>query len=134
MTRDCVTIMVDASLHQAALLMRDHNIGFLPVVGEGRELAGVITDRDLVIRGYADHQLESVTVGEIVSRNITSIRPSTTVEEAARIMAKEQIRRLPVVDKGRLLGIVALGDIAIRKVLAHEAGETLGRISLPAEA
>jgi len=134
MTKDCVTVKAEASLHDAALLMREHNIGFLPVVGEGRELAGVITDRDLVIRGYADHQSESVTVGEIVSRNITAIPPHTTVEEAARIMAREQIRRLPVVDKGRLLGVVALGDIAIRKVLAHEAGETLGRISLPTEA
>ncbi|MBW7462452.1 CBS domain-containing protein, partial [Paenibacillus sepulcri] len=93
MTRDCVTVPVHASLHDAALLMKERNIGFLPVIGEGKELAGVITDRDLVIRGYADHQDESVTVGEIVSKDITTILPSATIEEAARIMAKEQVRR-----------------------------------------
>jgi CBS domain-containing protein len=130
MTKDFITATLQDSLHDIAIKMKDHNIGFIPVV-EGKILLGVITDRDLAIRGYADHQDEAVTVEKVLSKEVRTILPTETVEVAAKIMAKEQIRRLPVVLNGELLGIVTLGDMASHKGFEITVGEALAQISLP---
>ena len=130
MTKDFITATLEDNLHDIAIKMRDHNIGFIPVV-ENRMLLGVITDRDLAIRGYADHQTEAATVEKVLSKEVRSILPTATVEEAAQIMAREQIRRLPVVKNGELLGIVTLGDMATRKGFEITVSEALAQISLP---
>jgi CBS domain-containing protein len=128
MTKDCVTITLQDNVYEIAVKMKQNDIGFIPVV-DGKKLIGVVTDRDLVVRGYAEKREGSAAVQQVISKNITSIPSSTTVDEAAQIMAKDQVRRLPVVDNGELVGIIAIGDLAVRDKFENEAGEALGKIS-----
>jgi len=128
MTTDCVTLTPNDNLYTAAVAMRDHDIGFLPVV-EGRRLVGVVTDRDLVVRGLAEKHSGSASIMEVITKNVETISPNLSVDEAASIMAEKQIRRLPVVENGELKGVVSLGDLAIREIFVNEAGEALSGIS-----
>jgi CBS domain-containing protein len=128
MSADCVTVTPQDNLYEAASLMKDHNIGFVPVI-EGRKLIGVITDRDLVIRGYAEKQPGTISVKEVLSEDVQTVSPHMSVDEAAGIMASSQIRRLPVVENGQLMGVVSLGDLAVREIFVNEAGEALSNIS-----
>jgi CBS domain-containing protein len=128
MSKDCVSVTLEDNVFEIAVKMKQHDIGFIPVL-EGKKLIGVVTDRDLVIRGYAEKREGSAAVKQVLSEKITTIPSSTTVDEAAKIMAQEQIRRLPVVDNGELVGIVAIGDLAVRNIFENEAGEALGKIS-----
>jgi CBS domain-containing protein len=130
MTKDCVTVTMQDNVYEIAVKMKEHGVGFIPVV-EGKKIVGVVTDRDLVVRGLADKREGSTAVEKVISKNITSIPSNTTVDEAARIMAKDQVRRLPVVDNGELVGIVAIGDLAVRDKFENEAGEALSKISEP---
>jgi len=129
METDLVTVTLQDNIYEAALKMKQHNIGFIPVV-DGKKLIGVVTDRDLVVRGYAEKHSGSTAIREVMSdQTLVSVTPETSVEEAARIMAKNQIRRLPVVENGELVGVVAIGDLAVRSALEQEAGEALSKIS-----
>lgn len=128
MTDDCQTVTPKDSLYAAAALMKEHDIGFVPVV-EGRKLLGVVTDRDLVIRGYADKREGSTSVADVMSTNVKTVTSETSVDDAAELMAESQIRRLPVVDNGELRGVVSIGDLAIREIFVNEAGEALSGIS-----
>jgi CBS domain-containing protein len=128
MSADCVTISPQDNLYEAASLMKNHDIGFVPVI-EGRKLIGVITDRDLVIRGYAEKQPGTISVKEVLSEDVQTVSPHMSVDEAAGIMASSQIRRLPVVENGQLMGVVSLGDLAVREIFVNEAGEALSNIS-----
>ncbi|MBW7454744.1 CBS domain-containing protein [Paenibacillus sepulcri] len=128
MSSSCITVSKDNTLYEAAGLMDQHNIGFLPVVDQNK-LIGVITDRDLVIRGYAAKKDGTIAVTEVLTKDYITIEPDATVDEAAEIMAAEQIRRLPVVSNGDLLGVISLGDMAIREIFVNEAGEALSNIS-----
>jgi CBS domain-containing protein len=130
MAKDCITVTMQDNVYEIAVKMKEHDIGFIPVV-EGKKLIGVVTDRDLVVRGLADKREGSTAVEKVISKNITSIPSNTTVDEAAQIMAKDQVRRLPVVDNGELVGIVAIGDLAVRDKFENEAGEALSKISEP---
>ncbi|MCK9910397.1 CBS domain-containing protein, partial [Microbacteriaceae bacterium K1510] len=96
------------------------------------DVIGVITDRDIVIRGIAEKREGSSAIEQVMTRDIILGQPSMTVDEAAKIMAKHQIRRLPVVENGKLVGIVALGDMAVREVHHDEASDALFEISEPA--
>ncbi len=128
MTADCVTVTPQDNIYDVAVLMKEHDIGFVPVI-EGRNMIGVITDRDLVIRGYAAKHPESTSVKEVLTENVKTVTPNMSVDEAASIMASGQIRRLPVVENGQLMGVVSLGDLAIREIFVNEAGEALSDIS-----
>lgn len=129
MTKDFATVTLKDNIYEVALKMKQEDTGFIPVV-EGSKLIGVITDRDIVIRGLAEKKEGSTAVKEVMSSNqITSATLETTVDEAAKLMAKQQIRRLPVVDNGNLVGIVSIGDLAVRQNSEDEAGEALSRIS-----
>jgi CBS domain-containing protein len=128
MSADCVTVTPQDNLYEAASLMKDHDIGFVPVI-EGRKLIGVITDRDLVIRGYAEKQPGTISVKEVLTEDVQTVTPQMSVDEAAGIMASSQIRRLPVVENGQLMGVVSLGDLAVREIFVNEAGESLSTIS-----
>ncbi|NEW05438.1 CBS domain-containing protein [Paenibacillus sp. SYP-B3998] len=128
MTRDCVTVTLLDNVFEIATKMKQYDIGFVPVV-EGKKLIGVVTDRDLVIRGYAEKKSGSTAVEEVITKDVATIEASTSIEEAAKIMAKDQVRRLPVVENGELVGIVAIGDLAVRDNFEDEAGEALSQIS-----
>lgn len=129
MTKDCATVTLKDNVYEVAVKMKQEDTGFIPVV-DGKKLIGVITDRDLVIRGFAAKKEGSTAVSEVMSSNkITSATPETTVDEAAKLMASQQIRRLPVVENGELVGIVSIGDLAVRSTFEDEAGEALSEIS-----
>jgi CBS domain-containing protein len=103
----------NASVVEAAKIMRDEDVGIVPVV-EGDHLVGTVTDRDIAIRVVAEgRNPESTTVGEVASRELVTIDPQQDLDEALRLMARHQVRRLPVVEEdGKLVGVVAQADIA----------------------
>ncbi|WP_308634505.1 CBS domain-containing protein [Paenibacillus silvisoli] len=128
MSTDCVTATLLDNVYELAVLMKEHNIGFVPIV-DGKKLIGIVTDRDLVVRGYAEKHSGSTAVSEVITTDIVTIEGSTSVDEAAQTMAAHQIRRLPVVENGNLVGIVAIGDMAVREIFVNEAGDALSSIS-----
>lgn len=128
MTTDCATVTLKDNVYEAAVKMKQEDTGFIPVV-EGNKLIGVLTDRDLVIRGFAAKKEGSTAIKEVMSDRVVSISPEASVDEAVKLMSKEQIRRLPVVENGDLIGIVSIGDLAVRDKFEDEAGEALSQIS-----
>ena len=118
-----------STVMEAARAMRDEDAGLIPVV-EGEKLVGTVTDRDIAIRVVAEGKSpESITVGEIASRELVMIDPQQDLDEALRLMARHQIRRLPVVEEdGRLVGIVAQADIA-RNASDAKTGDLVEDIS-----
>jgi len=128
MSSDPVTATTQDNIYECALLMKRHDIGFVPIV-DGSRLVGVVTDRDLVIRGYAEKHSGSTSVTEVMTKDVRTVPSSMSVDDCARLMAENQIRRLPVVDNGELVGIVSIGDLAIREIFVNEAGEALSAIS-----
>jgi CBS domain-containing protein len=114
---------------EAARLMRDEDVGIVPIV-EGEKLVGTVTDRDIVTRVVAEGKTpDSVTVGEIASRELVTIDPQQDLDDALRLMARHQVRRLPVVEEdGKLVGIVAQKDVAMHASEA-QTGEVVEDIS-----
>jgi CBS domain-containing protein len=116
--RDAMTsnprhVETSTSVAEAAKLLKSENVGSLPVT-ESDRLVGMVTDRDIVVRVVAEGKdVQSATVGEIASRDLVTIDPQQDLDEALRLMAKHQVRRLPVVEEdGRLVGILAQADVA----------------------
>jgi CBS domain-containing protein len=108
---------------ELARVMASQDVGPIPVV-DGDELIGIVTDRDLVLRVLAEHRdPRETTAAEIASTDIVTVSPGDDIRLAARLMAEHQVRRLPVVDEGRLVGIVAQADFA-----REETNELTGRI------
>lgn len=124
MTRDPRTVDVNASVQDAARIMRDDDIGDV-VVTEGGQVTGIVTDRDIVVRGIADGRDLSAQVGEVCSTGIETIAPDASVDDAVTTMREHDIRRLPVVKDGQPVGIVSLGDLAVER----EPDSTLADIS-----
>jgi CBS domain-containing protein len=125
MTPEPVTVATTTSLEQAARHMRDAGIGNV-IVLEGEQITGILTDRDIVVRAVAEGWDPSQTpVGEVASRELTTIAPDETVDAAVALMRERSIRRLPVVESGRPVGIVSLGDLALER----DPGSCLGEIS-----
>jgi CBS domain-containing protein len=113
MTEDPRSIGPSASVVEAAQLMRDEHIGSLPIT-DGDRLVGMITDRDITTRVVAEAaDLATTSVGDVYSQDLVSVEPDRDLEEALGLMARHQVRRLPVVEGGRLVGIVAQADIAL---------------------
>jgi CBS domain-containing protein len=113
MTEDPRSIGPSASVVEAARLMRDEHIGSLPIT-DGNTLIGMITDRDITTRVVADAaDLATTSVEDVYSQDLVSVEPDKDLEEALGLMARHQLRRLPVVEDGRLVGIVAQADIAL---------------------
>lgn len=124
MTRDPRTVDVNDSVQDAARIMRDDDIGDV-VVTEGGQVTGIVTDRDIVVRGIADGRDLSAQVGEVCSTGIETIAPDASVDDAVTTMREHDIRRLPVVKGGQPVGIVSLGDLAVER----EPDSTLADIS-----
>ncbi|MGX1900218.1 CBS domain-containing protein [Thermolongibacillus altinsuensis] len=128
MTKDVQYCTPLDNVYEVAVKMRDLNVGAIPIVDNGR-LIGMITDRDLVIRGIAERRPGSNSVMDVMSKDIITVSPSTSIHEAAELMAKHQIRRLPVVEDDKLVGMVSLGDLATNRYSDEKAGEALSEIS-----
>lgn len=128
MSTSCQTLKPEDNVYQAAVLMKEQGIGFVPIVDQGR-VVGAVTDRDIVVRGVAAKQPNSASVKDVMSQQIVSVNSAMSSEEAAQVMSEHQVRRLPVIDGDQLVGIISLGDLAIRTPGVHEAGQALSEIS-----
>ena len=129
MTKDVTTATRETSIGDVALLMRDGDMGSVPVVENGR-LVGIVTDRDIVVRALADGKGPSTAVSETMTTEIFSVKPGDFVFEAVRMMGDRQVRRIPVVDaNGNLAGIIAMADVALEMEDQREIAETLEEIS-----
>jgi CBS domain-containing protein len=112
MTPNPVTLSAASTLVDAAIAMRDFDVGAVIVLGDG-QVYGIATDRDIIVRAIANGSYPATTkLGEVCSRELTMLAPSDSVDDALRLMRDKAIRRLPVVENGRPVGIVSLGDLA----------------------
>ena len=128
MTPNPRTVELSDTIQDAARIMREEDTGAVPVVEEGR-VVGMVTDRDIVIRAVADGDFEA-TIDDIVSDDVVSVTAEMTTAAAAELMGEHQIRRLPVVDEDEnIIGIVSLGDLAVKENRDARMGETLENIS-----
>jgi signal-transduction protein with cAMP-binding, CBS, and nucleotidyltransferase domain len=129
MSNDVKKASPDNTLMDIAAMMRDEDIGALPVVQDS-ELRGIITDRDIVVRAIAEGKdAATTTVEEVLSSEVESVQPDDDVELAADLMASRQIRRLPVVEDGNLIGVVSLGDISVKQHEESTAAHALEGVS-----
>jgi CBS domain-containing protein len=125
MTPDPVSLDKSASVREAARQMRDQSIGDILVTERGR-LCGIVTDRDLVVRYVAeDVSPDDAKLDEFCTKDMVTLKPDSDVGEAIELMEKHAVRRLPVVEKDRPIGIVSLGDLAV----ARDRDSALGKIS-----
>ena len=130
MTNKVIRINPEESVAVAARMLSRYNVGMLPVCGSDGRLHGVVTDRDLVTRCIAAGRLPASTpVREVMTTAIVSARPDMDTVAAARLMGRQQIRRLPVLENERLCGMVSLADLASREESAFEATDALTEIS-----
>jgi CBS domain-containing protein len=129
MTPNPTTVEPSSPVVEAARIMRDEDVGPVPVV-EGGRLVGMITDRDITIRVVADGKdPQSTTVGEVMSRDLVTVDQQQSLDEALRLMAEHQVRRVPVVEEdSRLVGIVAQADVA-QQGSDQKTGEVVEQIS-----
>lgn len=126
MTKNPKTLTLDSTVSEAAQIMSDNDIGDVMVTEKDGKVCGVLTDRDIVLRVLADRKDPSKTrVGDVCTRNPVTLDPSSSVEDAIRLMADKAIRRIPVVKDGKPIGIVALGDLAEQR----DPRSVLGEIS-----
>lgn len=130
MTNQVIRIHPDESVAVAARTLTRYNIGILPVCGNDGRVCGLVTDRDIVTRCLASGRSpEGTTVREVMTSKIIAARPDMDTTIAASLMGSKQIRRLPVMENGRLCGMLSLGDLAKKEESSMEAGDALTEIS-----
>ncbi len=130
MTDAVVRIHPEETVAVAARQLAQYNIGALPVCGNDGRVLGVVTDRDLVTRCLASERSpEKTRVREVMTGAVVSAAPDMDVGAAAHLMGRKQVRRLPVVENGKLCGMVSLGDLANREATAYDAADALEGIS-----
>jgi CBS domain-containing protein len=116
MTGNPLMLNRDATVQEAARAMRERDIGSVLVTDERQQLCGIVTDRDLVVRSIADGKDPASTqLREVCSEALTHLSPDDTVDNAIKLMAKKGIRRIPVIEGKRAVGVVSLGDLAIAR-------------------
>jgi CBS domain-containing protein len=128
MTPNPRTVSPDDTIQAAARIMQAEDTGVVPVVDNGKVLA-IVTDRDIVIRVVAEGASLTSPVGAIATRDVVCVTPDTTTREANELMSERQIRRLPVVENDRLVGVVSIGDLAVKEGKDSRTGDTLQSIS-----
>jgi CBS domain-containing protein len=134
MSAEPSTVTPDTPITEAARLMKEHNVGMLPVVeSEGsRRLVGVVTDRDITIRHVAEGHLSDCPVREAMTDNVSTAKADENVERVMTLMAQEQVRRIPIVDeRGDLVGVVSQADIVLEAGDDKKAEQTVEQISRP---
>lgn len=130
MSTSVVFVRPETGITEVAKKMRQADVGALPVCDDGGRVLGIITDRDIVIRTIAgDDNLK--TAGDIMTMSPVYATPNMNTHQAAILMAKHQIRRLPVVENERLIGLLSMADIARKRIYVDEAGDALSAISKP---
>ena len=130
MTTPAITISPEESVAVAARTLTHYNIGILPVCGGDGRVCGLVTDRDIVTRCLAAGKSAANTpVRDVMTKGVVSARPDMDTALAAGLMGREQIRRLPVMENGKLCGMVSLGDLAVQTETAYDAGDALAEIS-----
>lgn len=128
MTSNPRCVSPNDTIQAAACIMRDEDTGAVPVVENGRPV-GIVTDRDIVVRAVADGGQLNRPVRDIVTSSLVEARPDMSTREAAELMSEHQVRRLPVVENERLVGIVSLGDLAVKEGRDSRVGDALEHIS-----
>jgi CBS domain-containing protein len=128
MTANPRTVSPADSIQSAARIMKEEDAGSVPVVENGK-LVGMVTDRDIVIRAVVEGSPSNRPVREIASGDLVCTNPEMSIRDAEGLMSKHQVRRLPVVENERLVGIISLGDIAVKEGKDSRSGDTLESIS-----
>jgi len=129
MTKSVRTATREMSLREVAAMMRDGDMGAVPVVDDGK-LIGIVTDRDIVVRAVAESKIAETPIGEVMTTELFTVAPDDFVFEAIRLMGDKQVRRIPVVSgDGSLAGIIAMADVALEMEDEKEIAETLEEIS-----
>ena len=129
MTRNVKTATAAMTLQEVSALMRDGDMGAVPVV-ENERLTGIVTDRDIVVRAIANGKGPDSAVADVMTRELYTVGPDDFVFEAIRLMGDRQVRRIPVIDSnGELKGIIAMADVALETEDEREIAETLEEIS-----
>jgi len=132
MTRDVIAVSSDTSIFEAAQMMKEKNIGAIPVCQENMNVDGIITDRDIVLRVVcAEKDPKMVKCKEIMTDKLVVGKTDMEVDSALDLMGDVQVRRLPVVENGKLVGFVALGDMAANHRFNRSAEQALSDISTP---
>lgn len=128
MSSDVSYVDTTSKILEIAMLMKKKDIGSVPVL-QNNNVVGIITDRDIIIRAIAENKdISQVTAEQIMTADPICIEENKDIDKAADLMAEYQVKRLPVVSKGRLVGIIALGDLAIEQIHIDEAGDALSGI------
>lgn len=130
MNPSVISVKPDDTAADAARLIARHNVGSLPVCGEDGGLRGIVTDRDIVLRCVAAQEDPSKTkVSALMSRNCATVSPQDDARAAAQMMAQSQVRRLPVLENDKVVGILSLGDLSTNHTCDMETAQALCRIS-----
>ena len=130
MSKNIACVSSDDSIEKAAQLMKQHDVGSIPVCSQN-SVVGIVTDRDIVLKSVASGQDTKQQVRSIMSTDCTLGTPDMNVSDVARIMSEKQIRRLPIVENNCLVGIVALGDVSLEPTAQNNAEDALKNISKP---
>lgn len=130
MTKNVIKVSPEESVEVAARALTHYNIGALPVCKEDGKVCGMVTDRDLVTRCMAANMpASSTSVRQVMTSQVMSVRPDTDAAVAAHLMGRQQVRRLPVMENGKLCGMISLGDIACREESVMDAADALTDIT-----
>ena len=130
MNHHVIAVEPEESVAVASRLMARHNVGALPVRARDGSLCGIVTDRDVVLRCVAlERSPQETTVARGMTDRVAAVPPTASLSQAAAILSREQVRRLPVVEGRRIVGMVSLGDLSHREETAMEAAEALSEIT-----
>ncbi|WP_087974276.1 CBS domain-containing protein [Oceanobacillus rekensis] len=132
MTANVLKVNDTQTVKEAAALMSQYNIGAIPVVNSSGQMTGIVTDRDITLRTTAQGQDANTPISQVMTaQQIVQGTPDMDVHQAATLMAQQQVRRLPVIENNQIVGMVALGDLAVQNQYANEAEQALQSISTP---
>jgi len=132
MTKDVIAVSADTTVFDAAMIMRDKNIGSVPICTDDMNVEGIVTDRDIVLRVVcAEQDPKQVKCSQVMTDRLTVGKTDMEIEAALELMGDVKVRRLPVVEKGKLVGFVALGDMAVKPKFDQAAEDAPSQISSP---
>lgn len=129
MTSSVICAKPETSVPHLAALMKQENVGAIPICNHRNEVIGMVTDRDIVLRCAAAPQKTPAKASDIMTKKIIHVTPNMSTHDAALLLAKYQLRRLPVIENGKLVGMFTLADLARKPIYIDEAGDALNAIS-----